>query len=297
MKIIFLFISIPICFFSFSQNIESTFIKNGYLNENPNFAGKTACKIKEGDSFIVLDYYGIGVWEVKTKNCKGFIQESFLQNTKEMSSYIIEKVKKVRLEEEIKAKENEKRKIEQKRIEDSISKEKQRLKLLEIEKQAAIDAENQKIQNQIKAEAFEKWRNTCEYELNEIDEFDNVKKIKTKRVNISGYNLTVQLYKIGLENYVIFHSFQDLGCASPYSNNQSYVKVKLQNDDIVSFYHSSDVDCGSFRLFARLTKNDLSRLKKSPIKTVRLSGTEYYHDIEEIEYKEYFIDKLKCLEN
>ena len=106
---------------------------------------------------------------------------------------------------------------------------------------------------------------------------------------------SVELRKIDNSRYIRFHSNENLGCASPYESKKSYVKVKLENNDILTFYHIGDINCGDFSLFATFSQSDLSRLKKSPIKTVRISGTDYYHDIDSLEWDKFFMDKLECI--
>jgi len=158
-----------------------------------------------------------------------------------------------------------------------------------------------KMEREIKSEKLEdKILNDCNYYKNEVDEFNGQTKIFTDVYNLMNKSLSigefsVELRKVDNSRYIWFHSSQDLGCASSYENNKSYVKIKLENDDILTFYHIGDVDCGDFSLFARLSQSDIARLKKSPIKTVRLSGTDYYHDIDSIEWNTFFADKLECI--
>lgn len=141
----------------------------------------------------------------------------------------------------------------------------------------------------------------CHYYKNEIDEFNGTKKIITEIYGLDDYNtgeyrqIGVGLQKVGNEKFIRFYSRKDLGCASSYKNDRSFVKVKLENNQIVSFYHFGDTDCGDFSIIARLTQSDILKLKKSPIKSIRLSGTKYYHDIKKVEWKTFFIDKLNCI--
>jgi hypothetical protein len=144
--------------------------------------------------------------------------------------------------------------------------------------------------------------NNCQYSKNEIDEFDGIrKKITTKyyldsEAGMKTGSMSVQLSRIGNSSYIIFEHFVDLGCTSPYDSNKSFVKFKLENNDIVSFYHRGDIDCVNFRLIGLLTTNDMQRLSKSPIALIRLEGTESSFDIEDVLYRNIFIDKLKCIQ-
>lgn len=140
--------------------------------------------------------------------------------------------------------------------------------------------------------------NKCSYSQNEKDEFSGVTRKNTKFYYLDNYSygyLSIQLRRYGNSKVVIIKSAHDLGCTSPYSNNRSTVKFKLENGDIVTFYHFSDIECGDFELWGKLTTKDIYRLKKSPIKTVRLSGTEYYHDFKDLLFKDFFIKKLDCI--
>lgn len=143
--------------------------------------------------------------------------------------------------------------------------------------------------------------NECAYYKNEVDEFTGNKKIFTEPYNLNEIDLSIgeisiELRRIENSRFIWFHSYRDLGCTSSYDNNKSYVKIKLENNDILTFHHIGDVDCSEFSLLTRLTLSDINRLKKSPIKTIRLSGTDYYHDVKVVKWNTFFADKLKCIE-
>lgn len=167
-------------------------------------------------------------------------------------------------------------------------------------------------EKQLVSEAIEKknaernkFLNECSYSIDERDEFTSRIRKKTIYYKIDEYKIgttkigvaetQIRLRRYGSSKYVEIKSYRDLGCVSPYSTNKSYVKFKLENGDIITFYHKGDIDCGSFDLLGVLTENDIKRLKKSPIKTVRLSGTKYYHDISDLFFKDFFIKKLNCI--
>ena len=117
-----------------------------------------------------------------------------------------------------------------------------------------------------------------------IDEFENYKS-----------ELGISLRKYGNQKMIQIISDIDLGCTSPYSSSLSYVQFKLKNGVIVTFHHKGDIDCGDFDLLGQFTENDIIKLKKSPIETIRLSGTEFYHDFKNIFFKDLFIKKLNCI--
>lgn len=143
-------------------------------------------------------------------------------------------------------------------------------------------------------------QNDCSYYTNEIDEFTGKKVIKTKFSSLNSYKSKKPLIEIMLRNInnkksIIFATNKDLGCAIPYKKNRSFVKVKLVNDEIVSFFHGGNVDCGDFTVIARLTENDIKKLKQSPIKTIRFSGKKSYYDAKEVDRPNFFIENLGCI--
>ncbi len=144
--------------------------------------------------------------------------------------------------------------------------------------------------------------NTCHYFKNEVDEFSGKRKKITENYNLSKVkpfyhgDVHISLRNIAGRKYVRISLNRSLGCAVPFKNSRSSVKIKLNNGKIVSFYHAGDVDCGDFSIFAKLTKNDILKLKASPIKTIRFQGKKYYHDKKNIFWDTFFIDKLDCIE-
>lgn len=148
-------------------------------------------------------------------------------------------------------------------------------------------------ERQQKKERDEIEKHICTYVTNEIDVFDKVKVVRTTSRFIS-QGLMLHLYSKGSKKKVVFWSSSDLGCTSPYKNNRSKVRVMLENEDVITFYHSGNLDCGAFELWGNVSNSELLRLKKSPIKAIKLSGTEYYDTIEDFEWPTFFIDQLKC---
>ena len=146
-------------------------------------------------------------------------------------------------------------------------------------------------------------KSKCHFKKNEIDEFTRKKIITTEYYKIKKYNtnsissVDIKLQSINEQSFVYFFLPEDLGCASPYSSDTSYVIVKLKNGDLIRFNHKGDIDCSnnSFLLISNLTESQKFRLKKSPIMSIRYSGTESYKDVGDIEYINFFIDKLSCI--
>ena len=224
------------------------------------------------------------------------------QTKEEQSNRIIEKR---RYDSIIKVRELEtKQLIELRRQNDSIARiiEKERKELEALRNRTAIAKEantsNSKEEENKKATLLEriKYRDSCHYQINEYDRFYNITTIRTEPYTLNK-NLTVELYKQGRKTNVFFNLSEDLGCATYLPNQRSSVKITLENNRIVNFYHSWDIECGELFLFkARLSSININILKKSPIKSIVIHGTQGYKEINFIEYKEFFIDKLKCIE-
>jgi hypothetical protein len=149
----------------------------------------------------------------------------------------------------------------------------------------------------IEPERLEKieFRNTCHHAMNEYDAIDRIKIIRTDPYNLTK-NLTIELFKRGRNTNVFFNLQEDLGCSSYLPSNRSYVKVRLENNQTITFYHSWDMDCGDFRFKGVISNSQMALLRNSPIKSIFLKGTKASSEITNIEYKEFFIDKLKCIE-
>jgi len=277
---------------------------------------KTEAKRKKNDSLTqVKEDKKKALKELKKRNysiAKAKAQEKALeekrkkntisQTKEEQSNRIIEKR---RYDSIIKVRELEtKQLIELRRQNDSIARiiEKERKELEALRNRTAIAKEantsNSKEEENKKATLLEriKYRDSCHYQINEYDRFYNITTIRTEPYTLNK-NLTVELYKQGRKTNVFFNLSEDLGCATYLPNQRSSVKITLENNRIVNFYHSWDIECGELFLFkARLSSININILKKSPIKSIVIHGTQGYKEINFIEYKEFFIDKLKCIE-
>ena len=277
---------------------------------------KTEAKRKKNDSLTqIKEDKKKALKELKKRNysiAKAKAQEKALEEkrkkntisqTKEEQSIRI--IEKRRYDSIIKVRELEtKQLIELRRQNDSIARiiEKERKELEALRNRTAIAKEantsNSKEEENKKATLLEriKYRDSCHYQINEYDRFYNITTIRTEPYTLNK-NLTVELYKQGRKTNVFFNLSEDLGCATYLPNQRSSVKITLENNRIVNFYHSWDIECGELFLFkARLSSININILKKSPIKSIVIHGTQGYKEINFIEYKEFFIDKLKCIE-
>lgn len=138
----------------------------------------------------------------------------------------------------------------------------------------------------------------CQYTQIEVDQFTGKLRKRTEIYDVykdDKSRLVIQLVNFEGLRYLIFSTNIDLGCVSPYSNKRSTAFVKLESGQIVKFYHSGDIDCSGYELKGRITTGEMKILQESRVQSIRLEGTEYYHDFEVIDYPEIFKDKIKCI--
>jgi len=222
--------------------------------------------LKSNAEIIILgrgiDKFGGKYW-IENENGSGFISFAWFSSTKDF------RVQDNKLEGLV----NELKKTKEKEVEIKIAK----------EKEAELKVKEEKIEN---------LKNDCNYYTNEVDIFDKVRIIRTSPKEIADY-LRVGFYAKGNRKEVVFHAI-GLGCTSSYENNRSWVKVMLENNDVVTFYHSGQLDCGSFELWGNISNSEIIRLKKSPIKAIKLEGTKYNQTITDFHWPTFFIDQLKC---
>jgi hypothetical protein len=96
--------------------------------------------------------------------------------------------------------------------------------------------------------------NECWYDTNEIDEFTSKRRIILTSLPTTGPEsnyVHIGLRRQGNNKVVVFYTGNELGCASPYNHDRSKALVKLENGDVLTFYHSADVDCGRFILYGK----------------------------------------------
>ncbi|CAH8296643.1 hypothetical protein EV196_11111 [Mariniflexile fucanivorans] len=141
-----------------------------------------------------------------------------------------------------------------------------------------------------------RFRNTCHYAMNEYDDINRIEIVRTDPYHINDM-LSVELFKRGKSVNIFFNLKKDLGCASYLPSNRSYVKVRLDNNRTITFYHTWGMDCGDFSFKGTLSKSQINSLKTSPIKSIFLKGTKLSTTITDIDYKTIFIDKLDCINN
>ncbi|WP_100610849.1 SH3 domain-containing protein [Confluentibacter lentus] len=156
-----------------------------------------------------------------------------------------------------------------------------------------IASQEKEIENEVPEKS--EFRSVCHYSIDEFDQFYGIRIVRTSPYTLAK-NLMVELYRQAQRTNVFFNLSEDLGCSSYIPSNRSSVKVMLENDTVVTFYHSWDIDCGNFSFKGNLSNSDIEKLKKSSIKSIRLKGTEGFYEITNVDYKEFFIDKLKCIE-
>ena len=186
------------------------------------------------------------------------------------------------------------------RIKDSLAKAK-------IEKQLALKAETNNstatiqekaiavAEKEIPAKTHKAPSNLCAYQINEFDRFYNIRTIRTERYDLAK-DLTVELHRQGYKTSVFFNLSKNLGCASYLPNQRSTVKVTLENNKVVSFYHSWDIECGEFLFKASLSSSKVLSLKQSPIKSIQLKGTKSTLKITDVTNKTFFIEMLTCID-
>ncbi len=136
---------------------------------------------------------------------------------------------------------------------------------------------------------------SCAYQINEFDRFYNIRTLRTERYAIAD-NLTVELHRQGIKTSVFFNLSQNLGCASYLPNQRSTVKVTLENNKVIAFYHSWDIECGEFLFKASLSNSKIIHLKASPIKHIVFKGTKGTLKLTDITNKSFFVDMLKCID-
>jgi hypothetical protein len=139
----------------------------------------------------------------------------------------------------------------------------------------------------------------CHYKVNKINQIIKARVLKTDWLLLTkdkSSDLYFSLNRTGNQKYVVFKLNKDLGCTTSYSNNRSFVKVTLNNGDVITFNHFDDTNCDNFTLYGRLEKNDIIKLRRSRIKSIRLSGTKNNYYINHIENSNAFIRNLSCID-
>ena len=238
------------------------------VKKEPSLFGKSLFFIPDNEIIIVLDYID-NYYKVCLDSKCGYVNEMYIFSGNKKQDELLRELKKIRT-------------IQNKEL---------------IRKQEVLISKEREKKSEREKYVY---YNECSYEVNEIDEFTGLRRKKTisYHLNLYGGNfgelIYIKLSKYGNSKYLIIDS-SSVGCISPYSPDISNVKFKLENGDIVTFYHIGEIDCGSSYLISKLNLSNINRLKKSPIKTIRLTGTDSYNDFKEIVFKDFFIKKLDCI--
>jgi len=245
--------------------INAAVRSEGKVRKSNNLFSEIITAVNQDEIIELIDYDLGGYWTIRKGELVGYLSELFIVETKQIS-----------LAKEIIVSQKEK----------------------SIKSLIDLDAKNAESALENERNAY---FNECNYTTDGIDEFTGKRRKITKYYSVDKFNvygasgLRIRFRKNGNTKYLQIESAADLGCTSSYSTDKSHVKFKLENGDIVTFYHIDDVNCSNFELLGKLTESDIQRLKKSPIKTVRLTGTKSYFDIKDIFFKEFFIKKLDCI--
>lgn len=276
-------------------NIQTKFKMYGSLFENSSRNSPINAQFNKGQKCIVISYIGHKKFKIEYKKRVGYVTLEYLVINDE-------------LEEVIKEYDDSKTIEIEKEVSDAVHQESNIIEAQEKNKQIAplgIDVKRDDDIEKIKAESKinqqsdnadqVELRSNCHYQMNEIDEFYKVKIVKTENYRVND-DLKMELYRTGNKKYVFINFDGNLGCASYFSHNRSYAKITLENNTVVTIYHSWNVDCENFSLKGDLTNYTISKLKESPIRSIKLQGTKDYIEIENIEFKEFFVKKLDCLE-
>ncbi|SFZ90871.1 hypothetical protein SAMN05428642_1011194 [Flaviramulus basaltis] len=138
-------------------------------------------------------------------------------------------------------------------------------------------------------------RSTCHYLINEYDQYYKREVIITDKYFIN-QNLNIELLREGSTSRIHINLLENLGCTNYVPSSRSSARITLENNEVIILYHSGSLDCNDFSLKAIISASKIDQLKNSPIKSLELRGTKKSVTISDIDYKEFFIDKLKCIE-
>ena len=276
-------------------NIQTKFKQYGDLFETTNVNSPVKAQFNKGKKCIVKSYLGNGNFKIQYKKWVGYVTSDYLVINDELEAVIKKPI--------------ESQTLVIQKADGEVAPEELKIVQTEVKNKTVGPAQNEFIleSNAEKTQTEDKinkqstdidrieLRFTCHYQMNEMDTFYNEKIVKTENYEVND-SLKIELYRIGNKKHVFMNFDGQLGCASYFSHNRSYAKIKLENNVIVTIYHSWNVDCGKFSLKGILTNSSISKLKESPIKSIKLQGTKGFIEIENIKYKEFFMDKLGCLD-
>lgn len=317
--------------FLYAQHLEGKFSRDGTLVNEPKSTSKFTCPFKKNKTFKILDYVRNNWWKINYNGCIGYVKTNYIKIDPILKKYqddrtehyyqkYLNQLDSIKKEKDSLQKINEKNakltKLRRAYVKVYNEVPPKKYDIIELDSLIKVkENQNQKDKEKFYrkvdslkrtydiADSIKKAEYTtkkCQFVINEIDAFTKKRRIKTEYYSLSGEKdpdvINVRFMKYGSLKYIIFDSASDLGCANPYNIDKSSVLVKLENGDIVKFYHFGDLDCITpTTIYGTLTPNDILRLKKSPIKAIRITGSKYYHDYDNIVFKDVFIKKLDCI--
>ncbi|MGZ0015564.1 hypothetical protein [Yeosuana sp. AK3] len=281
-------------------NIQTKFIQYGSLFENSNRNSPMLAQFNKGQKCVVINYLGQNKYKIKYKYFIGYVTSEYLaindkmRLVKKQYEAYVAYIKNESLESNpIKMPNNDQKtpleapKMEKIKIQAPIE-----LKAELIEEDSPLtDTLIKTVERNIEPEP----KTDCLYLLNETDVYNGTIILRTENYKVSD-DLQIELFKKGSKKYVFFNFSGDLGCASSYTHNRSFVKIYLENNTQLTISHTWDMDCSDFSLKGMLTSSMIVKLKESPIKSIYLQGTKANHLIENITNKKFFINTLQCID-
>ena len=312
-------LSVTANLFSQEANISTEFSQEGTLYKNFNDFSKVLAQFESNEPCIVIDYFGKDTFKVKYKDWIGYVDSQYLvfteaitdlfyayQEKERIKTLEAEKKRKEHIQEVVSENEEANRELALKELakkEEALRIEKKRQDSVaklnaettkKVEAKASVKKQEADVKEP-KGKRLDKTSNICDFSINEFDPIDRVEIIRINPETLTK-NLTVELFKRGKSKSVFFNLFEDLGCTSYLPGNRSYVKVTLENNQTITFYHSWDMDCGEFSLKGTISNSQIRSLINSPIKSIFLKGTKQSRNLVDIDYKTFFIEKLGCLD-
>ena len=309
-------------------NIQTKFKTYGPLLESAKRNSKSISQFNKGQKCTVLSYHDDDIYKVQFKKWKGFVISEYLVVNTEMNNAVkaykkkqnnsiqdtdiisedqaaaaeAARLKKIDEEQTAGAEAARLKKLTDEPVQTEAEKERlryiaERQRLVELkykdELNKAKKADSLKrIQDSLDRLAY---RNKCHYQMNEIDPYYKVKIIRTEKYNIND-SITIELYRNGNKRDVFITYLGNLGCASYLTSNKSYAQIRLENNEVVTVYHTWNIDCDNFKLRGSLSQSSISKLKNSPVQSIKLKGTKSSYLVNKIDYKEIFRDKLNCID-
>jgi len=152
---------------------------------------------------------------------------------------------------------------------------------------------------------------SCNIEMSRVDDFTGEKIARTGEVSIGktkmGMHIRSAVAFVDDQYFFYITSYLDLGCIG----SDDKILVKFEDDEVLTFYHIGDVDCGSVSFSCIFADGDLDqyddknflkdvearnleKFKSTPISKIRLDG-ESYLDFD-VSDKYFMMNALSCLQ-